>query len=195
MIGGSCADSTRRADRSAGDPDPAAPLLARRAFLESAALTVVAVAVASGTTLLRPGSLTGIADGQPGGAPSPSPSPGVDPPPADPLAIATVAGLEERRAIAFRVPFDAPAPLPAGDPGVLLQLPDGRFVAYDAICTHAGCTVAWNAADALLECPCHGATYDPADAARVLSGPTLQPLSALRLEVDPATGIIRLATS
>jgi thiosulfate dehydrogenase [quinone] large subunit len=165
---------------------------ARRAFLQTAALGVAAIAVSSAAASARALGLGGLAPGgQPAGGPSPTPFPSGGPP-ADPLAIASVAGLEEQRSIIFRVPFDAPAPLPAGDPGVLLQLPDGRFVAYDLICTHAACTVGWNPDSALLECPCHGATYDPAVGARVLSGPTTQPLAALPLRVDPATGTISL---
>ena len=90
------------------------------------------------------------------------------------------------------MPFDAPAPLPAGDPGVIVRLADGTFVAYDALCTHEGCTVEWERADRFLHCPCHGAVFDPADRAAVLEGPTDQPLSPLPIAVDVVSGRIFL---
>ena len=90
------------------------------------------------------------------------------------------------------MPVDAPSPLPAGDPAVIVKLADGSFVAYDAVCTHQGCTVEWDAADGVLLCPCHGAAFDPAARARVLQGPARQPLAALPLTVDAATGTISL---
>lgn len=86
----------------------------------------------------------------------------------------------------------APSPLPAGDPGVLVRLADGRFVAYDAVCPHQGCTVGWDPADRVLLCPCHGATFDAANDGRALGGPTTQPVAALPIRVDPATGTISL---
>ena len=60
------------------------------------------------------------------------------------------------------------------------------------MCTHAGCTVGFDAASGVLLCPCHDATFDPAHDAAVLGGPTDQPLSALPIVVDPATGRILL---
>ena len=108
------------------------------------------------------------------------------------MAVATVSDLANADAVAFTVPASAPAPLPAGDPGVIVKLADGSYVAFDAVCTHEGCTVEWDAADAVLLCPCHGAAFDPANNAAVLQGPTRQPLAALPLVVDAATGTISL---
>ena len=56
-------------------------------------------------------------------------------------------------------------------PGVLLKLPDGTFVAFDAVCTHAGCTVEYDRGSGYLICPCHGATFDPAKQAQAHRGP------------------------
>lgn len=94
--------------------------------------------------------------------------------------------------MSFTVPFDAPTPLPAGDPGIVVQLKDGTFVAYDAVCTHEACTVDWDATDRVLLCPCHGAVFDAADNARVLAGPTDVPLPSLPIVVDGASGSIYL---
>ena len=79
------------------------------------------------------------------------------------------------------------------DPGVLLKLKDGRFVAYDTVCTHAACTVAFDVESGYLVCPCHSATFDPARDAKAIDGPTFQPLMAFPIVVDTAAGTIRLA--
>ncbi len=71
-----------------------------------------------------------------------------------------------------------------GDPAVLIHLSGGRFVAYSAVCTHAGCTVGYDTARAQLVCPCHGSVYDPAHGAQVVAGPAPRPLAALPVRVD-----------
>jgi len=121
------------------------------------------------------------------GQPTPAPTPvGGN------LAITTVAAVQRTGAVAFTIPFSAPAPLPAGDPGIVVRLSDGSYVAFDAVCTHAGCTVEWDAPDKVLYCPCHGAAFDPANKAAVLGGPTNQPLTSLPIVVDAASGKIFL---
>jgi len=87
----------------------------------------------------------------------------------------------------------ASGPATTTSPGVIVQLKDGSFVAFDAICTHAGCTVEWDAADAILLCPCHSAAFDPAHDGAVIEGPTQIPLSRLPIRVDTASGSIFLA--
>jgi len=93
------------------------------------------------------------------------------------------------------VPFRAPASLFPGDPAVIVGLPDGTFVAYDAICTHEGCTVDYDPGAEVLYCPCHGAEFDPAEHARVVQGPARRPMPELPLIVDPVSGTISLAIS
>ncbi len=72
----------------------------------------------------------------------------------------------------------------SGDPALLVHMADGRFVAYDAVCTHAGCTVEYDPTQRQLACPCHGAVFDPAHGAQVLAGPAPQPLAALEVRID-----------
>ena len=72
----------------------------------------------------------------------------------------------------------------SGDPALLIHLPDGHFVAYDAVCTHAGCTVQYDPSQHFLVCPCHGATFDPAHGAQVVAGPAPQPLAPLVVSID-----------
>ena len=70
-----------------------------------------------------------------------------------------------------------------GDPGLVLQLTKGRFVAYDAVCPHAGCTVGYSSAANLIVCPCHGSEFDPSTGA-VVSPPAPHGLSPIQVTVD-----------
>jgi thiosulfate dehydrogenase (quinone) large subunit len=97
--------------------------------------------------------------------------------------VARVSQLGTGRAVAFDDPI-------SGDPGVLLKLADGSIVAFDAVCTHAGCTVEFDPDYNLLICPCHGAAFDPAHGAQVVAGPTNTPLSPIPIHVDTASGRI-----
>jgi Rieske Fe-S protein len=71
-----------------------------------------------------------------------------------------------------------------GQPEVLVRLPDGKFVAYSAVCTHQGCTVAYRSQSRKLVCPCHGGTFDPARGAAVVSGPPPRPLPEMEIKVE-----------
>jgi len=68
-----------------------------------------------------------------------------------------------------------------GKDAVLVHLDGGEFVAYSAVCTHAGCTVAYK--NAQLACPCHGSIFDPANGAEVVSGPAQTPLPEIPVEI------------
>ena len=70
----------------------------------------------------------------------------------------------------------------AGSPAVLVHLDSGDFVAYSAICTHQGCTVAYK--NGQLACPCHGSVFDPADGAAVVAGPAPKPLPEIPVKVQ-----------
>lgn len=73
----------------------------------------------------------------------------------------------------------------AGTPAVLFRTKAGIF-AYSAVCTHEGCTVQFNSASKKLQCGCHGAVFDPLNGAKVLTGPTNQPLAKLEVATDGA---------
>jgi len=119
--------------------------------------------------------LSGCGDGRanpfaPGGSASP------DREVAPGKAIASEKGVEPDSAVLY-------TNAGTGQPEVLVRLPDGGFVAYSAVCTHQGCTVAYQRQTRRLACPCHGGAFDPADGAKVVSGPPPRPLPGVEIEV------------
>ena len=72
--------------------------------------------------------------------------------------------------------FQDPA---TGDPSIVIQPRSGQFVAFDAVCPHAGCTVGYDPTAKVIICPCHGSQFNASTGA---------------VEVGPAaTGLKRLA--
>jgi thiosulfate dehydrogenase (quinone) large subunit len=72
--------------------------------------------------------------------------------------------------------FQDPA---SGDPSIVIQPSAGTFVAFDAVCPHAGCTVGYDPAAQVIMCPCHGSQFNASTGA---------------VEVGPATtGLKKLA--
>ncbi len=48
----------------------------------------------------------------------------------------------------------------SGDPSLVVQPAAGTFVAFDAVCPHAGCTVEYSSSHRLFICPCHGSEFN-----------------------------------
>jgi Rieske Fe-S protein len=88
-------------------------------------------------------------------------------------AIASEAEVAPGSAVTFK---------DAGSPAVLVHLESGDFVAYSAVCTHQGCTVAYK--NGQLACPCHGSLFDPADGGAVITGPAQEPLAKIPVKAQ-----------
>lgn len=112
-----------------------------------------------------------------------------------PTGTATASGTQGSNVIAQinAVPKNSSASFTLasnGDPGILVHLSNGQFVAYDATCTHAGCPVSYDSGSQALVCPCHGAAFDPAHQGTVLQGPAQTPLTQVTIQVNNANGTI-----
>jgi thiosulfate dehydrogenase [quinone] large subunit len=173
----------------------------RREFLTLgtlAALGVLAAAVAAGAGRLAggvkaPRSTPGLSAPQPtgpgpattattpttAGGPStttaPAPYPATTTAPgsgASGTRIGPASGVPVGGAASFQDPR-------SGDPAIVLQPKAGQFLAFDAVCPHAGCTVDFDQSQDILVCPCHGSLFNAATGA-VEQGPAatgLQPIS------------------
>ena len=74
--------------------------------------------------------------------------------------------------------------------GARTSAPQG-YVAFSAICTHAGCSDwAWDAERKMLKCPCHDSEFDPKDNARVSGGPATRRLPRLPLNIADGTLVV-----
>lgn len=69
-------------------------------------------------------------------------------------------------------------------PIVVSQPKAGEVVAFSAVCTHQGCTVAPQGKE--FDCPCHGSRFDGTTGA-VLAGPARDPLPKLTATVSGGT--------
>lgn len=100
--------------------------------------------------------------------------------------IAQISSVPKNSSATFTLPAN-------GDPGILVHLSNGQFVAFDATCTHAGCPVDYDPSSGQLVCPCHGAAFDPTRAAAVTNGPAQTPLTSVPIKVNQSAGTISLS--
>lgn len=105
-----------------------------------------------------------------------TPPPGVAAPPtqaAQPsgtaLAPASAVPVGEGRT------FTDPA---SGQPAWILRPSAAKVLAFSAVCTHAGCTVQFDASANEFVCPCHGGRYNAGTGA-VVAGPPPSPLTQI----------------
>jgi Rieske Fe-S protein len=73
---------------------------------------------------------------------------------------------------------------------VFLIKSQDTVTALSSTCTHLGCRVAWDAAAAVLKCPCHGGTFDKNGA--VKSGPPPAPLATLATRIESDQVMVEL---
>ncbi len=156
-------------------PLPAAAELSRREFLVRAGGAAVGVVWLLALLPRVSPSRSPAAQASPGASPAAGASPGASPA-ARPAGTA-VGTLSQLQSSGGSLEFQVPS---TGDPGVVVGLGGSQVAAFDAVCTHAGCTVQYDPTQKLLVCPCHGAAYDPAHQAEVVAGPAPSPLQPLQ---------------
>lgn len=74
-------------------------------------------------------------------------------------------------------------------PAMLIHQEDGSWSAFNAVCTHLGCTVKYEPEQSRIFCACHGGVYDPVTGANT-AGPPPKPLTKFNVEVKDASIII-----
>jgi len=148
----------------------------RRLLLQAGGAAVALVWVLSVLPRIRTTSQASVtptpspgATSTPGGTPAASPSP-------TGTKIGSLADLKAQGSLTFNDPA-------SGDPAMAVQLNGGNVVAFDALCTHAGCEVDYDTGQKLFVCPCHGAEFDPAKGAQVVAGPAPTPLPSIKVTV------------
>jgi len=71
-----------------------------------------------------------------------------------------------------------------GDPAVVVQPSAGTFVAFDAVCPHEGCTVAYVPPEKLFVCPCHGSRFN-GETGALVNGPATRGLTRITIAEGP----------
>ena len=71
-----------------------------------------------------------------------------------------------------------------GDPTYIIVDGDGSIASYglNAVCTHLGCVVPWNAGENKFMCPCHGSQYN--NEGKVVRGPAPRSLALVHANVE-----------
>jgi cytochrome b6-f complex iron-sulfur subunit len=71
---------------------------------------------------------------------------------------------------------------------LIVRTEEMTFVALSAVCTHAGCTVRYEAGSRDVACPCHGSTFELDG--RVTAGPAQSPLDMFAARYDAAADVV-----
>ncbi len=69
-----------------------------------------------------------------------------------------------------------------GNPVVVVQPAAGQYLAYSAVCPHAGCPVSEVSQNQII-CPCHGSVFSSTDGS-VLGGPAPSGLTPIPVKVS-----------
>jgi thiosulfate dehydrogenase [quinone] large subunit len=72
----------------------------------------------------------------------------------------------------------------SGDPSIVIRPSSGTFVAFDAVCPHAGCTVGYDPGQKVIIYPCHGSQFNVGTGA-VEVGPATAGLKKLGIAEGP----------
>jgi thiosulfate dehydrogenase (quinone) large subunit len=182
------AKQARAARRQAGRSGTAGPDAGRREVVLSGVVTaaVAAASLVIGGLAAGLGRLAGGTAGKTAGPALPPAAGPAQTATASPSRPATAAPGAHPPGTAIGPASDVPVGQAAsftdpasGDPSIVIRPSAGTFVAFDAVCPHAGCTVGYDPAAQVITCPCHGSQFSASTGA---------------VEVGPATtGLKKLA--
>lgn len=74
-------------------------------------------------------------------------------------------------------------------PAMLIHHEDDSWVAFDAVCTHLGCTVQYHPELHKITCACHGGQYD-AHTGQNIAGPPPKPLTKYAVAVSKGSALV-----
>ena len=188
-IGDWASKQAAAARRQARRARPAAPEIRRREVMLGGMTTaaVAAVSLVVGGLAAGLGRLAGGTAGQAGTPSLPPAAASVQTATAGPgrssapksgrvpsgTAIGPAADVPVGQAASFQDPA-------TGDPSIVIQPRSGQFVAFDAVCPHAGCTVGYDPTAKVIFCPCHGSQFN-ANTGAVEVGPAATGLTKLAI--------------
>ena len=182
---------------------PRPPRLAERELDRRTFTTKGAAAAAAGVVALLTGGAAAAAGRLAGGNSTATSTPGLSPrrtgspapttttssPPKDsgsgssagPKPPGTALGPASAVPVGGAASFNDPS---TGDPSLVVQPQSGTFLAFDAVCPHAGCTVEWDPSGKLFVCPCHGSEFNGRTGA-VETGPAASGLAPITIAEGP----------
>ena len=111
----------------------------------------------------------------PTSTPSPSSTSAVQQPPSPGRPAGTAIGRAADVPVGGSASFQDPA---TGDPSLVIQPTAGDFLAFDAVCPHAGCVVQYFPPQGIFVCPCHGSQFNSRSGA-VEQGPAARGLTPI----------------
>lgn len=79
-----------------------------------------------------------------------------------------------------------------GTPAAIIRVSDTVFKTLSRVCTHQGCTVAFQSNSQSFDCACHGSRFDKNGG--VLQGPATLKLPEFKTEFNSSTGVIKITT-
>jgi thiosulfate dehydrogenase [quinone] large subunit len=88
--------------------------------------------------------------------------------------LGSVTSMPDNSSASFTIPSN-------GEPGLVIRTTTGDFVAYNAVCPHAGCTVGYSSANKIIVCPCHGSEFEVSNG-HVIVGPAPHGLTKLEVK-------------
>ena len=112
--------------------------------------------------------------------------------PYEPRAITKLAKIEINKAVPFTYPD-------ASSPCLLIKMgrgvaggvgPHEDVVAFSTLCTHQGCSVAYDTSKRTLKCPCHYTLFDAEKGGAMICGQATAPLPRIVLNYDAASDMV-----